>query len=150
MPDTLYSVPGSAKAVAKSTERLVLVMLATNVPIKPATSSRRTMCVRFMLCVPLSVFSSSDKRWSVRAVRTHHRPKPARMMTATPTTTGILPEAMNTDSKELVEAGVTKSKAKGIFDLVSCASAMRSRVCSMRNCNRYIHVPRIIHPNTAG
>ena len=28
VPLTLYSVPGSAKAVAKSTERLVLVMLA--------------------------------------------------------------------------------------------------------------------------
>ena len=37
--------------MAKSTERLVLVMLATNVPIKPATSNKRTMCVRFMRCV---------------------------------------------------------------------------------------------------
>ena len=37
MPLTLYSVPGSANAVAKSTDRLVLVMLATKVPMRPAT-----------------------------------------------------------------------------------------------------------------
>ena len=48
VPLTLYSVPGSANATAKPTERLVLVMDATNVPIKPATSSIKTMWVRFM------------------------------------------------------------------------------------------------------
>ena len=48
VPDTLNSMPGSAKARAKTTDSLFVVNTLNNVPIKTATNRMTTMFVRLM------------------------------------------------------------------------------------------------------
>ena len=57
---------------------------------------------------------------------------------------------MNTPSKPEVEAGVMSSIPRGMHALLNCASVRRVLHRSIRNCTAYIHVPKIIHPRTAG